>query len=92
MITEEELRSVYGLADNDIDELKTSAEAYESGEWPEGVVTRIGRPSMYSEPMRAVPFRLGITKIAKLDAKAKELGVTRSEAMRKAVDLWLATA
>ncbi|MCL2137580.1 MAG: toxin-antitoxin system antitoxin subunit [Coriobacteriia bacterium] len=69
------------------DELDEMAKEYEEGTWkgPLGKI-RTGRPSIADEEVKAVVFRLPISKIAALDAQASALGETRSQFLRNAVD------
>ena len=89
MITKEELKARYNMTDKELDELEASAKAYESGDWPSGKITRVGRPSIAAEPIKPITVRLPISQIIALDGKAKNQGETRSAAIREAVSEWL---
>jgi hypothetical protein len=92
MITKEELKSQYGMTDKEIAELKKSADAYTRGDWPDGKITRVGRPSLAAEEVRPVTVRLPVSQIRELDSKAQSKGETRSSAVREAVGKWLLQA
>lgn len=66
------------------------ADAYERGEWSDGKTLILGRPRLADEEVRPVTFKLPLSKIAALDLKASQRGGTRSEALREAVDEYLA--
>lgn len=77
------------ITDDMFDEM---ASGYERGEWPgepTGVVI-LGRPRLADEEVRPVTFKLPVSKIVALDLKASQRGGTRSEALREAVDEYLA--
>jgi len=92
MITKEELKSRYGATDAEVAELQESAQAYESGVWPSGKITRVGRPGIADEEAKPITVRLPMSQIAALDGKAKKRGETRSSAVRDAVSKWLMQA
>ena len=92
MITEKELKSKCGMTNKEIAEIKKSADTYANGDWPEGKITRVGRPSLAVEEVRPVTVRLPFSQIIALDGKAKSQGETRSAAVRKAVGEWLMQA
>jgi len=80
----EELEKKFGVT---ADELEKSAEAYESGEWPAGRTTRIGRPPFYDDDeLESITFRLSKSRIRAIEAILAEKGKTRSEFLREAVD------
>jgi len=68
------------------------AEDFESGKWPAGKTVILGRPRLATEELQSVTVRLPRTKVLALEEKASRLGVNRSEALRKAVDEYLAHA
>ena len=68
------------------------AEAYERGEWPEGKTVVMGRPRLADEEVRPVTFKLPVSTIRALDLKALAPGGTRSQALRQAIDDYLAQA
>jgi len=67
------------------------AAAYESGNWP-GMATGeivMGRPRLSDEESKTVTFRLPLSKIEALDKAAAANDCSRSDALRKAVDIYL---
>lgn len=87
MISREELQSTYGVTDAELSELELSAAKFESGEWPEGKVTRTGRPPLYDgEVMERVTVRIKRSSLRKIDAAAREAGESRSDFIRRAAD------
>ena len=83
-----ELEKMFGITS---DELEKSAAAYESGEWPEGKTTRIGRPPLYDDELESVTFRLSKSRIRAIEELMVQRGETRSEFLREAVDKALAS-
>lgn len=71
--------------------LDTWAEEFERGEWPEGRTVPIGRPSLASEEVKPITFRLPVSQIAALDAKAAKSGLSRSAGLRIAVEEYIAS-
>ena len=68
-------------------ELEKSAKAYESGEWPEGRTTRIGRPPFYDDDeLESVTFRLQKSRIRAIEEITAQKGESRSEFLREAID------
>lgn len=54
--------------------------------------SRIGRPRLdYSGPAQVVPVRLTRAQLEKLDERVAREHITRSEALRAAVDAYLAS-
>lgn len=68
------------------------AEMYESGNWPEGKTVILDPALIRDDALKPVTFKLPEYKIDQLDRKASANGETRSEALRKAVDGYLAIA
>jgi len=58
MITKEEMKERYNMTDDEQAELEASALAYESGDWPSGKITRVGRPSIAAEEAESITVRL----------------------------------
>lgn len=86
---ERELLEKYGLTE---EEIERRAAEYEQDTWDASKLGKVimGRPRLSSEEeARQVTFRLTQSKILALDKKARELGRTRSEALRLAVDEYL---
>ena len=79
-----ELEKKFGVT---ADELEKSAKAYESGEWPEGRTTRIGRPPFYDDDeLESITFRLRRSRVRAIEEIAAHKGESRSEFLREAVD------
>ena len=79
------------LTDEDIE---TMAEACERGEYP-GEPTGeilIGRPLMFGEDMRAITFKETKSKIERIDERASQLDMSRSDYLRHLIDADLAKA
>ena len=78
------------ITDEMLDEM---AERHLSGDWSKARIGKvvIGRPSIADEEVRSVVFRLPVSKIAAIDTYAAELGETRSQFLRSAVDAALPT-
>jgi len=72
--------------------LEEWADMYESGNWPEGETVVKDPALIRDDALKPVTFKLPEYKIAQLDKKAASNGETRSEALRKAVDGYLAIA
>jgi hypothetical protein len=89
VVSKAELMERFGLSEKEIEELEAAADAADRGEWPKGKITRIGRPSLYEEETETVSHKEPKSKIIALDAKARALGISRSQALRQATDLWL---
>ena len=88
-MNEEDLNRKFGVTD---EQLERWAQQFESGEWPEGVTVPVGRPRLADEDVLPVTFKLPVSKIIALDAKAFERGGTRSQVLREAVDEYLKQA
>ena len=74
------------------EKMEELADMFERGEWPEGE-TRIlpGRPRMFDDEMKPLTFKEPVRKIAAIDRRAKQLGMSRSNYLRHLVDKDLAT-
>ena len=89
VVGNDELQKRFGLSSGDIAELESAADAYDAGVWPRGRVSRIGRPPLCDEKTTTVSHVEPLSKVAAIDAKARERGLSRSDALRAATDLWL---
>ncbi|MCL2654380.1 MAG: ribbon-helix-helix domain-containing protein [Coriobacteriia bacterium] len=67
------------------------ADAFERDEWPEGKTVIIGRPRLAADEVKPVTFRLSVSLLSALDRKAFANGGTRSEALREAVEEYVAS-
>ena len=92
MVTNGHLKAKYGVSDAEIAELEASADAYDRGEWPEGSIRVMGRPTLYGERMMSISYRETASEVARMDARAASLGMSRSNYLRHLVaeDLKLA--
>ena len=77
VVTNEELVRDYGFTQEEVDEMMRSADMYDRGEWPEGTVTPIGRPTLFGERMKSVTFRDAAVIVTLMDAKASSMNMTR---------------
>ena len=68
------------------------AQSFESGEWPSGKTVILGRPRLATEEVQPVTVKLPKSKLLALEEKASRMGFNRSEALREAVDEYLAHA
>jgi len=76
------------LTEKTLDEM---AKKYEDGTWggKTGKLV-VGRPSLADEDVKSVSFRLPISKIAVIDARAAAKGETRSQFIRGVIEAELA--
>jgi hypothetical protein len=83
------LNELFGVTDEQLD---TEAKEYEDGTWdaPMGKTIR-GRPSIANEEIRLITVRLPLSKVLALEKRAVDMGGTRSQALREAVDEYLAS-
>lgn len=72
------------LTEKTLDEM---AKKYEDGTWS-GRMGKlvVGRPSLAEEEVKSVSFRLPISRIAMIDARAEAKGETRSEFLRGLIE------
>lgn len=89
-LSNDELKTKYGVSDEEIARLEKEADAFDEGQWPAGKATRVGRPRSTEEPTKPVTFRIAVSKVDEVDRKAEDLGISRGAAIREAVDAWLA--
>jgi hypothetical protein len=86
----EKLNDMFGVTDEQLD---AEAKEYEDGTWdaPMGK-TIMGRPSIANEEIRLITVRLPLSKVLALEKRAVDMGSTRSQALREAVDEYLTAA
>jgi len=72
--------------------LDSWADSFEKGEWPQGKTVVLGRPRLASEEVQSITVKLPRSKVLALEEKASLLGCNRSEALRDAIDEYLAHA
>ena len=83
-MTEYVLDSGEVLTDEDIE--RECAE-YEDGTWEGGTHDyHIGRPPLTDEELETVTFRAPKSKVAAMERKAKERGISKSEFLRQAME------
>lgn len=75
-----------------LEEIKRRAAPYETGEWPEGKTTLMGRPLRFNERMRSVTYRDTEHDISLMDERAATLGLSRSDYIRNLIRNDLANA
>ena len=79
-----ELEKKFGVT---AEELEERAKAYESGNWPPGKTTRMGRPPFSEDDeLESVTFRISKSRIRAIEMITAERGGSRSEFLREAVD------
>ena len=83
-----DINAKLGVDEKELDRL---AEEYENDTWNESQLGKVvmGRPRLADEETRAVTVRLPISKIADIDNAARREGMSRSSAIRAALDSWL---
>ena len=91
MMNRDEINKKFGVTEEQLDEW---AEACERGEYPgepTGEVI-IGRPLMFGEEMKPITFKETESKIVRINERAAELDMSRSDYLRYLVDQDLAAA
>ena len=69
------------------EEMERDAEAWENDTWEGGFADiRVGRPRYSDEDLGTVVFKAPLSKIAAMERKASELGVSKSQFMRDALE------
>lgn len=80
----------YELANGEIltdEDIERECAEYEAGTWEGGLKNyRVGRPRYSDEDLGTVVFKAPLSKIAAMERKAVEQGVSKSEFMRNAMD------
>lgn len=73
------------------EEIEREAEMWENDTW-EGplVVLRVGRPPISSEELGSVTFKAPKSRIAAMEERARAEGLSKSQFMRRALELALA--
>ena len=73
------------------EQLEALAEMFERGEWPAGE-TRVvrGRPLKFGEELASVAFKSPQRELFEMDARTERGGTSRSDYLRRLVDLDLA--
>lgn len=87
VMTSEEIEQKYGMSKAELDVLSDDAEKGIFHGEPRGEVIRgQGRPRLSDEDLVTITFKVPRSKRAAADARAAELGETRSDFMREALD------
>ncbi len=90
VMTSKEIEEEYGMSAKEIESLSEDAEkGILHGEVRETIA---GRPLMFGEEMKQVGFKEPVRRIAAIDARAKQLGMKRSDYLRHLVEMDLSTA
>ena len=85
VLTPEEVEFKYGLTSEQIDQWEREAADGILPGRPSGEVMR-GRPLMFGEKTRQVGFKESLIKIEAIDRRAAQLGMRRSDYLRRLVD------
>jgi len=87
MVDKKELMEKFGVTDLELAELERDAERYARGDWPEGKITIIGRPPLYDgDELENITFRIRKSRLKALERASKQVGKSRSEFLRDAVE------
>ena len=81
VMTSKEIEERFGITEAQVEEWATAWERGELPGKPVGSVT-VGRPMLLGEPLRAIAFKESEYHIAQIDARAKSLGMRRSDYLR----------
>lgn len=84
-LSSKEVENIYGLTRQQLDALEDDASKGILHGKPRGKVL-VGRPLMFDEEMKQVGFKEPIKKIKAIDKRAHQLGLRRSEYLRRLVD------
>lgn len=85
VMSEKEIKERFGIASEQLDAWeKDATEGILHGE-PRGAVV-MGRPPMFGGPMKQVGFKEPLPRIAAIDKRAEQLGMSRSDYLRSLVD------
>lgn len=87
----EEMNKALGMSEEELDR---AALEYETDTWDASALGKPapGRPAVFDAPMGTISFKEEVPKIEHIDARAAELGMTRSDYMRRLVDRDLAAS
>lgn len=90
-MTRDELNTLAGETEETLDAI---AAEYESDEWDSSRLGKVkmGRPTLFDEPMRSVTFKESASTIKRIDERATSLRMTRSDYIRSLIDRDLASA
>ena len=90
MVTNRQLVEDYGLSEEEVGELEARAQAYASGQWPDGKTTRVGRPRRFADEPVSISFKDTAETRSALDQRASAAGMSRSDYLRALVHADLA--
>ena len=91
VISTEESEELFGISQQQVEEWeKAWLEGNPPGEF-DWQISR-GRPLKFGEEMRMVGFKLPVGMIERIDERAQQLGMNRSDYLRMLVDKDLATS
>ena len=81
----EEINEKFGVTEEQLEEW---AEACERGEYPGKPTGEIivGRPLMFGEEMKPVTFKVPVAKVDRINERAADLDMSRSDYLRMLVD------
>lgn len=84
----DDMNAALGMSEEELDGV---AAAYESDDWGAAQLGKVvmGRPRLANEETRAVTVRLPLSQIAEVDRAAAREGMSRSSAIRAALQKWL---
>ena len=69
------------------EDMEREAEMWESDTWEGGFTNiRIGRPPLSDEELGVVTFKAPLSRIAAMERKAEEQGLSKSQFMRNAME------
>jgi len=88
---DKELEKKYGVTAKQIREWTKAAERGEYPGVPKGEIL-VGRPLLFGEELKPVTFKEPKAKVAAIDARARDLNMSRSNYLRSLVDKDLTAA
>jgi hypothetical protein len=90
-MNEKELEKKFGLTGGEMDKI---GEMFENDTWDERELGKVsvGRPSISDEPLRTMTLKVKESTFQEVDSRASNLGVTKSEYVRKLIARDLAYA
>jgi len=91
VMTSREIEERFGIASEQLDEWEQDASRGTLHGEPRGEVL-VGRPLLFGEETEQIGFREPISRIEAIDARARQLGMRRSDYLRSLVDADLALA
>ncbi|MCH4082921.1 MAG: hypothetical protein DUD33_00910 [Coriobacteriaceae bacterium] len=86
MKTAKELENMFGISSERIREVDEKASRGELEGDAVSSVTGPGRPPMFEEPVQQVTFKESSEVVRAMDRRAKQLGIRRSDYLRRLVE------